>query len=317
MRSAPASGSLPTLREAVPNEATRPLRAGLPTSSRTLNLAGLLRPCGASRPPTTPGGPVFTPLNSPKLLSALVRTGAEIFPHRVHPELRPRPQTPRKREGASGAVPRWPFPGAGRPGPSPSDAPRRVRFATRRRQCAEPPGSLPWSRPPPVGPRAARLPRPPRRSRALRCRFPPAVPRRPGPLVPEPARAATCRGRRASQRPAAAILHFKPAALFRESTLTCEPYTRNRSAGRHTASAARRASRSAEGRGWGCDARRAPLRPTGGGEGGKEPAEAGPSRARAVRAPPPRSAPGSPLPDPAAPSGFDPSLYPLDWRTGR
>lgn len=75
----------------------------------------------------------------------------------------------------------------------------------------------------------------PRRPRALRCRFPPAAPGNPGRLVAEPARAATCRGRRASQRPAAAILHFKAAALFRESTLTCEPYTRNRSAGRHTA----------------------------------------------------------------------------------
>ncbi|XP_032171902.1 proline-rich proteoglycan 2-like [Mustela erminea] len=187
----------------------------------------------------------------------------------------------------------------------------------RRRRRAKSPGSLPWGRPPPAGPRATSLVRPPRRSPAHCCRFPPAVPGRPGPLVPEPARAATCRGRRASQRPAAAILHFKPAALFRESTLTCEPYTRNRSAGRHTASAARRGPRSVEGRGWGCEARRAPQRPTGGGEGGKEPAEAGPSRARAVRAPPPRSAPGSPLPDPAAPLGFDPGLYPLDWPATR
>ncbi|CAD7693908.1 unnamed protein product [Nyctereutes procyonoides] len=130
-------------------------------------------------------------------------------------------------------------------------------------------------------------------------RPPPRPPGRPGPLVPEPARAATCRGRRASQRPAAAILHFKPAALFRESTLTCEPYTRNRSAGRHTASAARRAPRSAEGRGVGGRGEaRAPAADRGG-EGGKQPAEAGPSRAHAVPArphPAPRRALGSRTP---------------------
>lgn len=61
---------------------------------------------------------------------------------------------------------------------------------------------------------------------------------------------------------------------------------------------------------------RAPAADRGRG-GRKEPAEAGPSRTRAVRAPPPRSAPGSPLTDPAAPLGFDPGLYPQDWRTGR
>lgn len=49
--------------------------------------------------------------------------------------------------------------------------------------------------------------------------------------------------------------------------------------------------------------------------GGEEPAEAGPSRARAFRAPPPRSAPGSLPWDPAAPLGFDLGLCPRDWRT--
>ena len=41
----------------------------------------------------------------------------------------------------------------------------------------------------------------------------------------------------------------------------------------------------------------------------EEPAEAGPARARALCAPPPRSAPGSQLPDLAAPLGLDPGLY--------
>lgn len=248
-----------------------------------------------------------------------LRTGAEIFPSRSPPPaLSTAADTPKARRSLRGppsvATPRCSQAGSlplGRPAPRPPRHPRR------RRRRAKSPGSLPRGRPPPAGPPATSLVRPPCRSRAQRCRFPLAVPGRPGPLVPEPARAATCRGRRASQRPAAAILHFKPAALFRESTLTCEPYTRNRSAGRHTASAARRGPRSVEGRGWGCEARRAPQRPTGGGEGGKEPAEAGPSRARAVRAPPPRSAPGSPLPDPAAPLGFDPGLFPLDWPATR
>lgn len=53
----------------------------------------------------------------------------------------------------------------------------------------------------------------------------------------------------------------------------------------------------------------------GAGGGGEEPAEAGPSRARTLRAPPPRSAPGSLPWDPAAPLGFDPGLCPQDWRT--
>lgn len=175
-RSAPARGSLLTLREAVPTRPRAPSgQAFRPPLGPSTSLGSAV-PASPPPPPQPPGGTVFTPLNSPKFLSALVRTGAEIFPHGVHPQLFRRPQTPRKREGASGAVPRRRFPGAGRPGPSPSDAPRRVRLATRRRQRAEPPGSLAWGHPPPAGPRAARLPRPPRRSQALRCRFPPAVP---------------------------------------------------------------------------------------------------------------------------------------------
>lgn len=68
------------------------------------------------------------------------------------------------------------------------------------------------------------------------------------------------------------------------------------------------------GSGVGGEARRAPQRPAAGVEL-EVPAEAGPARARALCAPPPRCAPGSPLPDPAAPVGFDPGLYPLNWRT--
>lgn len=68
--------------------------------------------------------------------------------------------------------------------------------------------------------------------------------------------------------------------------MTCEPYTRNRSAGRLTASEALRTPRSVGSRGWGCEARRAPQQPTGGGSGGR--GRAGPGgalpRARA-RAP--------------------------------
>lgn len=164
------------------------------------------------------------------------RGEAEIFSYRAHPpQLLPRPPRPRTREGGSGSVPRQRRrprqarslrlgrPARGpprRPPPRARSAPRGLRRGAALLHPLRAPLALGW----------------PRRPRALRGRFPPAAPGNPDRLVAEPARAATCRGRRASQRPAAAILHFKAAALFRESTLTCEPYTRNRSAGRHTAS---------------------------------------------------------------------------------
>lgn len=75
--------------------------------------------------------------------------------------------------------------------------------------------------------------------------------------------AATCGGRRASQRPAAAILHFQAAALFRESTLTCEPYPRNRSAGSHGASELGRPRGARGARGLGRKAARRGARPGG------------------------------------------------------
>lgn len=142
----------------------------------------------------------------------------------------------RERKRGSGSVPRR----RSRPRQArslPLGSPEPVSLATRGAERAQPPGVSALG--PPSSNQPAR--RAPSRPAALAAGSAPRVPTRspgcPGPLVAKPARTATCRGRRASQRPAAAILHFKPAALFKESTLTCEPYTRNRSAVRLTASA--------------------------------------------------------------------------------
>ncbi|XP_046498460.1 translation initiation factor IF-2-like [Equus quagga] len=280
---APARESLLTLRETVPKRPHAPqgrARGGPPLGPSTLR--------GSSIPKASaPRESSLRSPNNPKLLSFSRR--AEISLTETTPSSFHGRRDPGSAKAAQGLSPG----GGSRPRQArslPLGRPAPVRPATRRGERPAP-ESLPRGCPPPSGP-----PLPPR---APRRRIPPAAPGCPGPLVAEPARAATCRGRRASQRPAAAILHFKPAALFRESTLTCEPYPRNRSAGRHTASAARRAPRSLEGRGGGARRGARPSGRPGAGRGREEPAEAGPSaRAPSARPhPSPRLAPlsGPPL----------------------
>lgn len=216
----------------------------------------------------------------------------------------------RERKRGSGSVPRR----RSRPRQArslPLGSPEPVSLATRGAERAQPPGVSALG--PPSSNQPAR--RAPSRPAALAAGSAPRVPTRspgcPGPLVAKPARTATCRGRRASQRPAAAILHFKPAALFKESTLTCEPYTRNRSAVRLTASADPQTRWNVKSGVGVLGQARAPAADPGrergrgrAGRGGALP------RARALRAPPPRSAPRFPLADPASPLGFDPGLHP-------